>query len=208
MEIKSVHDGSFKKYGEVLQGYDWTELLGVLEQTTEKLADSVVYVPGDDALESTRVYTQLRDNAFGGMPIQMGYCNGTNSKLNCLEYHRGSEVNVAADDIVLLLAELRDVQDGKLDTAKVEAFEMKKGEGVLLYETSLHYAPARREGGFRVVVVLPHYTNTEKPAITRMNDEDKLLWARNKWLIAHPETSEAQAGAYVGLMGENIDIAK
>jgi hypothetical protein len=36
---------------------------------------------------------------------------------------------------------------------------------------------------------------------------DKMLWARNKWLIAHPETSEAAARAWVGLEGENIDIA-
>ena len=39
------------------------------------------------------------------------------------------------------------------------------------------------------------------------NDEDKLLWARNKWLIAHPESSEAASGAYVGLTGKNLDIA-
>ena len=37
--------------------------------------------------------------------------------------------------------------------------------------------------------------------------EDKLLWARNKWLLAHPEADEAAQGAYVGLKGENIDIA-
>ena len=50
-------------------------------------------------------------------------------------------------------------------------------------------------------------TNTEKPAIEPKNLEDKLLWARNKWLIAHPDSSEAKQGAFVGLTGINIDLA-
>ena len=60
--------------------------------------------------------------------------------------------------------------------------------------------------GFRVAIVLPRNTNTdfEKPA--DKDPEDKLLWARNKWLIAHPDSSEAAQGAYVGLEGANISI--
>ena len=60
--------------------------------------------------------------------------------------------------------------------------------------------------GFRVAVVLPKGTNEAKPAIVPVNEEDKWLMARNKWLLAHPESSEAGQGAYVGLTGENIDI--
>ena len=41
-----------------------------------------------------------------------------------------------------------------------------------------------------------------------MNEEDKWLMARNKWLLAHPESSEAGQGAYVGLAGTNIDISE
>ena len=33
------------------------------------------------------------------------------------------------------------------------------------------------------------------------------MTARNKWLLAHPESSEARSGAKVGLKGVNIDIA-
>ena len=50
-------------------------------------------------------------------------------------------------------------------------------------------------------------TNTEKPDITPKTPEDKLLWARNKWLLAHPESAEAKQGAHIGLAGENINIA-
>ena len=54
--------------------------------------------------------------------------------------------------------------------------------------------------------MLPRSTNTDKPQLTDICDEDKLLFAKNKWLIAHKDTSEAQNGAFVGLIGENIDI--
>ena len=77
------------------------------------------------------------------------------------------------------------------------------------YATTLHYAPCHTDSakGFRVLIALPKGTNTEKPAITAKTAEDKLLWACNKWLLAHAETSEAAQGAHIGLVGENIDIA-
>ena len=78
-----------------------------------------------------------------------------------------------------------------------------------VYATTLHYAPcsAKAGAGFRVLVVLPKGTNGPKPEISPLNQEDKMLWACNKWLLAHPDTSEASQGAYIGLSGENIDIA-
>lgn len=208
MQTRSVTDKSFGKYGCVLEGYDLSELIGVLESESEKPEAGTIYVPSCEKLESTKAFGELRDGAYGGMPIQIGYCNGANSKLNCLEYHRDSEVNIAADDVILLVADKRDISEGKIDTAKVEAFELKKGMAVQLYETTLHYAPARKEGSFRVAIVLPKDTNTMKPQISVKNDEDKLLWARNKWLLAHQDTDEAKSGAHVGVTGENIDISK
>ena len=69
------------------------------------------------------------------------------------------------------------------------------------------YAKSAEEKGFRVIIVLPRGTNTDKPAITPANPEDRMLFARNKWLLAHPDASESKKGAYVGLTGVNIDIA-
>lgn len=46
----------------------------------------------------------------------------------------------------------------------------------------------------------------EKPAFTPQCHEDNLLTARNKWLLAHADSSEAKQGAYVGLTGENINM--
>ena len=46
------------------------------------------------------------------------------------------------------------------------------------------------------------------PKFEVKNVEDGWMTARNKWLLAHAESSEAAGGAYVGLTGENIDIAE
>ena len=78
-----------------------------------------------------------------------------------------------------------------------------------MYATTLHYAPcsAAPGAGFQVVIVLPRGTNGPKPAMTPLNEEDKTLWACNKWLLAHPDSDEAGQGAVAALTGENIDIA-
>lgn len=208
MKIMSVNDAAFNTYGRIVDGYDYDELLATLEKVSDKPADSVIYVPSVAELEATPAYKDLTDNCYGGMPIQIGYCNGTNTKLNCFEYHRDSEIDIACDDVVLLLARQQDIVDGKLDTSKTEAFLCPKGTAVELYATTLHYAPcsAKKGEGFRVVIVLPKGTNEDAPVITKKNAEDGMLWAANKWLLAHPDSDEAKQGAHVGLTGENIDI--
>ena len=119
-----------------------------------------------------------------------------------------SEINIGTKDFILLLAKQDEIVDGVLDTAKVKAFRVPAGEVVEVYATTLHFAPCHTcpHSGFRVAVVLPKGTNTEKPVIEAKNEEDKWLWARNKWLLAHPESNQAKRGAHIGLSGENIDI--
>lgn len=71
--------------------------------------------------------------------------------------------------------------------------------------TTLHYAPCSADDeGFRCVIVLPKGTNTELDFIPEKNDEGRLITAKNKWLLAHPETGIE--GAYCGLKGKNITI--
>lgn len=143
------------------------------------------------------------------MRVQLGWCNGHNTKLNCLEYHRDSEFNLGTENFILLLAKQSEITDGVLDTAKVRAFWVPAGVMVECYATTLHYAPCHTDPqkGFRVLVALPRGTNTDKPECPAKNWEDRLLRARNKWLLAHPESPEDADGAYAGLVGENIDIA-
>ena len=209
MIILPITDSAFVSYGKVLPGYDTAELLAAMKRIPmpEK---GVAYEPGIDSLEACAVFSKLRDNAYGGMPIELGMCWGYNTKLNCLEYHRDSELNIAQTDLVLLLARMEEIENGVLDTSKVKAFRVPQGVVVEIYATTLHYAPCHLDpqNGFRMAVVLPKGTNTELPDTKLCNNEDRLLFARNKWLIAHPDAPEASKGAYVGITGVNVDISK
>lgn len=209
MKIYSVFDEEFANYGQVLEGYDTKGLIAAMNAIPLP-ADGVDYKPAIPELEKEPIYAELKDKAYGGMPLELGMCWGHNTKLNCLEYHRDSEINIGAEDFVLLLAKREEIKDGKLDTSKVKAFKAPAGTVVEVYATALHYAPCHVDAskGFRVAVGLPLGTNTDYRIGQPNNDEDKLLWARNKWLIAHADASEAKDGAYVGLVGENIDIAE
>ena len=208
MKILPVTDPSFQNYGQVLTGYDVSGLLATLDQVTP-LPEAVEYVPEQAELMALPIEKELRNNAFGGMPIQIGWCNGHNTKLNCLEYHRDSELNVGTEDFILLLAKRENIEDGVLDTGKVVAYKCPAGVLVEVYATTLHYAPcsAKKGQGFKVIVVLPKGTNLAKPEITVKNAEDEILWASNKWLLAHADSSEAAQGAKVLLKGVNTDIA-
>ena len=209
MTILPISDPAFASYGKILEGYDTQELLRTLEAATP-LPQGVEYVPSQPELEALPLTAQLSSNAYGGMPIQMGWCNGHNTKLNCLEYHRDSELNCGTEDFILLLARMDDIApDGTLDTGLVKAFRVPAGVLVEVYATTLHYAhcSAAKGAGFRVLVALPKGTNGPRPDIQVLNREDSMLWACNKWLLAHPESSEAAQGAPAVLRGENIDIA-
>jgi len=208
MKILPVTDPSFQNYGQILPGYDVKELLETLDRVTP-LPEGTEYVAEQPELMALPIEKELRCNAYGGMPIQIGWCNGHNTKLNCLEYHRDSELNVGVKDFILLLAKREDLVNGELDTGKVAAFRCPAGTLIEVYATTLHYAPcnAEKDAGFKTIVVLPKGTNLDKPEIAVKNAEDEILWASNKWLLAHAESSEAAQGAKVLLKGENIDIA-
>ncbi|MBQ7283038.1 MAG: DUF4867 family protein, partial [Spirochaetales bacterium] len=132
---------------------------------------------------------------------------GHNTRLNCLEYHRDSEINIGEGDFILLLARQGQIVEGMLDTSLVRGFRVPAGVAVEVYATTLHYAPCQTgDEGFRVAVILPRGTNTEKPDLTACCEEDRWMTARNKWLLAHEDSSEARSGAHIGLTGKNIDI--
>ena len=209
MKIYSITGPEFKRYGRIVEGLPEAaeEILAALAQTP--LPEAVGYVPTDPALQELPAAAEISEHCFGGMPVQLGWCNGHNTKLNCLEYHRDSEFNLGTEDFILLLAKQEEIENGLLDTARVKAFRVPAGALVEVYATTLHYAPCHCDAakGFRVLVALPWGTNTGRPDITPKTSEDGLLWACNKWLLAHPESDEAGAGAKIGLTGRNIDIA-
>lgn len=212
IEIKSVLDESFRLYGRVwsLPEAYATELASVLEDGTP-MPEGRSYAASDPALEGMRCASALRTLFYGGRPAQLGWCNGHNTKLNCLEYHRSSEFNFGSRDFILLLAREEQMEEGKLDTSLVRAFRVPAGTLIEVYGSTLHYAPcqAKADEGYKVLVALPEGTNGPKPDLPDgvQAGDSAMLWAADKWLIAHEESGKGELGAWVGLTGENIDIA-
>lgn len=216
MEILSVRDKAFGRYGRIIEDYDFGELLQVVTREFPDVRKGndlgVDYMSSFAPYEETAVFGEMTNHYWAGMPCQFGILNGHNFTMNAREYHRCSEVIVAADDMLLMLGDLRDVREehGKLryDTAKTELFVLPAGMAVEMYQTTLHYGPcsAHRDTGYRSVCILPRGVNYPAPKIHAQFEEDKALRCRGTWVIAHPDAPEASDGAYVGLEGENLSI--
>ncbi len=204
MKVLSVNDPSFRKYGKVIKGIDFSNIIEKMGDTP--LPEDVIYVPSVAELEACPEAKAVAESLYGGMPVQIGYCNGNNELLNAVEYHRDSEINVAVTDAIMLWGSQQDItEDFTYDTSKIEAFLIPAGTAVECYATTLHYAPCNADGNrFKVVVILPKGTNTDIEKGMEYTPEDKLLFARNKWLIGHKDA--AIAGAFNGLVGENLHV--
>lgn len=207
--IQSINDAAFKVYGRILD-LDTKEFCQALN-AIDIVAEGTMYEPATPVLEALPIFATLQETVYGDLPIQLGHCSGHNQKLNAVEYHRSSEVDIAATDIILLIGRQQDIDytDNTYATAKIEAFLVPAGTAVELYGTTLHFAPCGIDGSeFRCGVVLPRGTNEalSGPIDTTATDENRLLFAKNKWLIAHAESGLDKDGAYIGLQGDNISI--
>lgn len=203
-----IEDSKFKHYGKVINEYDFNELETYMDSLTIP-QDQNVYVASVTEMENTIIKNQLQEAFYGEMSIQIGYCNGPNSTLNGLEYHKSSEINIAITDMVLLLGKVQEVENNIFHSNDVIAFFVPKGTAVELYSTTLHFAPCKvNNEGFKTIVILPKGTNDPLSTnIQKRTKEDELLFMKNKWLIAHPEREQLiNKGAHPGIKGENIKV--
>lgn len=205
--VMDISDAHFSAYGKVITRYDFTPLIKIMEQRAIP-AEGNIYTAMDDEMMACAVSAHISESFYGHMPIQIGYCNGNSSRLNALEYHKGTEIDIAVTDLVLLLGDVRDIRQNTLDAATVRAFTVSAGTACELYPTTLHFAPCKvSDAGFKSIIILPAGTNMPLSALpSPLTDEDRLLWMQNKWLISHPESVPASRGACAGIIGDNIGI--
>ncbi|HIV25308.1 MAG TPA: DUF4867 family protein [Candidatus Scatomonas pullistercoris] len=207
LKLYSVEDPEFTEYGKIVTGYDFGEILEIMNRRAIP-AEGNVYVAKDEEMMKTAASAAISERFYGHMPIEIGYCNGNSYQLNAFEYHKGSEIDIPATDLVLMLGRLQQIRHNQFSSEDVRAFYVPAGTAVELYQTTLHFAPSRvEESGFRCVVILPDGTNLplEKMPAPE-NEEDRLLWMQNKWLIAHKESVPASKGACVGITGINPEL--
>ena len=212
--ILDVHDPAFASYGRIVEGYDVTELMRYMRDHTDIPADGNVYVASVAEMEELPVRKEIEAVFYGGMPVQIGYCNGRNTTYNGFEYHKGSEINIAVSDFMLVLAHIWQIRNNTIRTEDAQVFYVPQGTVIEMFQTTLHLSPCRVcDEGFRDVVILPKGTNTplseeEKQLRDQSDDpEAQLLLQKNKWVLAHPEREPLiRQGAHPGLIGENREL--
>ena len=208
LKIYDIHSEEFKKFGRV-SDLDCSEMIRYMEENTEIPQEGHYYIPDDEKMHNFSLYQKAKEENYGLMDIELGYCNGHSNYLNGLEYHKTNEFNIAVTDMVIFLGMVKDIQEGKFDTSHAKAFFVAKGEVVELYQTSMHYAPVEvYKSGFKCGVILQKGTN-EITGIVDQNatGEKRMLFKKNTWLMVHPDYEEFVAlGAYPGICGENFKI--
>ena len=203
VKLFDVYSEEFSEYGRVLNDVDVSELIREA-QRLEFPESGSVYLASVDTLEATEAAARIKELVFGTLDTQIGYCYGYSNMLNAAEWHFSSELNVAVTPLVLILGKRSDIKNGRLCSGDMKAFYVPEGAVIEVYATTLHFCPCQvSDGGFGCIVGLPTATNTPLDAPV----EDKLLFRKNKWILAHEQNSALiERGVVAGIYGENYKI--
>ena len=203
VKLFDIYSEEFSDYGRVINTIDVTDLIAEAKKLAMPESGSV-YIPSVDAFSTAASAEKIKECIFGTLDTQIGYCHGYNNMLNAAEWHYSSELNVAVTPLVLILGKRSDIKDGRLDSRDMKAFYVPEGAAIEVYATSLHFCPCQvSDGGFGCIVGLPAATNTPLDAPV----SDKLLFRKNKWIVAHEENAALiEKGVVPGIFGENYKI--
>ena len=209
LTIKSIHDSSFSRYGKILNPKDYFDIINYLNQETIIPETGNKYVAHDPNLEARIKNKQGINHVFGYMPVEYGYVNGKNSKLNALEYHKSSEINIALTPLIVMLGRVEDIVSNQYTTQLIDVFFVPEGTVIELFPQTLHFSPCKvLDQGFKCGVILPFGTNMEFIRDKKItHEEDHLLFKTNKWILVHQDHQTfIDLGAHLGLIGQNIEI--
>lgn len=207
-EIKNISESNFEKYGKILDSKLFIESIQYLK-TLNVPEFGNKYIAHDKEFLGNLSNTKMYDDIFGYSQLQFGYVNGNNEYLNALEYHKSSEINVAATDFVLFIGDYKDIQNNQYDSSKLEVFYVPENTVIEMNPGVLHFSPCKvTDKGFKCGVILPYGTNQEFVSSKYdLPSENHLLFKTNKWLLAHFENENLIAkNAYPGLLGVNYKI--
>lgn len=203
LKLFSVTSPEFAKYGRVITNYQ-TDDIEAAANAIEMPKEGASYTPSVEGFEVLPIAQQIKNDIFGCLPTQIGFCWGYSNCLNALEWHCCSELNIAITPLVLMFAGRWDVVDNKIDASSVVAFYLPQGTVVEVFASTLHYCPCEVSAdGFRFIVGLLEGTNVPHSS----KYPDPLMTHQNKWLLAHNDNADLIAGGAVpGISGENYRL--
>lgn len=144
--VRPVDSKEFETYGRIITGYDFLFLYPIWRQSQTSRQNGNIYLPSVPGMEEAPVTARLRDGFYGGMDIQVGYCNGRNTTYNGFEYHKGSEINIAVTDFMLVLGHTWEIKDNTYRVEDASVFFVEKGTAIEMYQTTLHLIPLPCDG--------------------------------------------------------------
>lgn len=205
MAVEKVIDPALKVYGGVITGYDLSGPLEAVEQTPSP--EDVTYMPSLPGTEAPPAAKELENGIYGQILIQIGYCGRHNRKLNAIEYHRDSEVDITVDNLILILEKRQDIEeDHTYSISRMEAFPVPAGTMMEMYAATLHYASCYvKDEEFRYVIALPRDTNLGMEPVEMKDPKNKPLFVRDRWLTGYVRGGPSE-GASIGLRGENLSV--
>lgn len=209
VKIYSVFDDEFSCYGKVISDFDFSSLIKLSEEFTDIPESGNFYTPSFQKFEDDPSFSMIEHKLYGEMPIQIGYCNGRNTTYNGFEYHKGSEINIAVTDFLLVLGNTWQMKENRFYVGDEKVFFVPKGTAIEMYQTTLHLSPCRTcDSGYKDIVILPRGTNTPLEAGKKdASGEERLLLMKNKWVISHKDREPLmKQGAFPGLIGENKEL--
>lgn len=203
IKLYDVGDKEFISFGRIIKNLDATEIIKEAKKIPMP-ENSSSYLPSVEAFEKLNIAQTIKNDFFGSMPTQIGYCWGHSNFLNATEWHTSSEINIAITPLVLILGHIWEIEDGKIDSSKFKAFYLPAGTIVQVYATSLHFCPCEVDkDGFGCIVGLPQGTNTN----LEIKPSNPMLFRKNKWIIAHTENNVLiEKGVVPGITGTNFEI--
>lgn len=207
-DIKQIDDPSFKQYGTIWNGFDITELETFCQKNVKIDQQKNFYTPSNPELEKIALFREISNEVYAGMPIEAGECTGQTRDFTAVEYHQGSEVNIALTDVVMVLAHRAILEEkGSIDPRKdAKLFFVPAGTVFEMYSDTLHYSPIKvHHSGFEVIVVLPAGSN--QPLPEKFSAQNKRIVKKNKFQLVHAcREDKIKAGAQIGVTGDLIEI--
>ena len=79
MKIQKVTDPAFRKYGQVLEGYDFTGLIKEMKHTP--VPEDVIYVPSVEELEALDIMKDLQNKGSLRIPYSSRYSKHVSQSL-------------------------------------------------------------------------------------------------------------------------------
>lgn len=214
-------DPRLSRYGRIVEAPGIGELVAAADSRIPEGLEENIYRASDPELESLPEAGAL-GLFFGFSELQIGWNAGPNTRLNGLEWHKTSEALTAVTDLALLLGRAEDLDwrspvGPSYDSSLVECLYLPSGFTLEIFSETMHLAPCRlAEAGFKSLVTLPRGTNEPLSAAERARAEEaaargdgraRLLFMRNKWILAHPERRAlVDRGAFPGILGRNIEV--